>query len=457
VSQSIYNPRATIRRCENDRVQEKQLGGGLLRDLYIPDLARFESTATRPTVLVSKRLYWLLGVAAVASIAAAVYVLTSSSTRVETDSIQRRTVVEVYVATGRIEAPRTSALSVDIAGIVQRIAVEEGMHVAQGSRLVELRPHSAELAVATAQAHVEIRRSELQEVKRGPTHAEIRGAESEVDRFAAQLAQARREREDTEALFEQEIVSERELSQARTAAREARARLNTAKARLERLRERPLPEALRAARARLQQATVDLERARDDLAETTLHAPFDGLVLAVETAKGERVTPSRPVVRLADMTSAEIYAEVDEDYFGRLESGQPATLIFPSMPERTFSATVRRVGPEMATDRGVVGVHLDPDALPDNAFPGLTVDANIEIARIDAALAAPTDAVIRDPTGTYVMIVEDGEAVRQAVDIRARGENWMAVEGIEAGTRVVRNAARVEVGQAVAPGGGDTS
>jgi hypothetical protein len=55
VSQSIYNRRATIRRRENDRGQEKQLGGGLLRDLYIPCLARFESTATRPTVLVSKR------------------------------------------------------------------------------------------------------------------------------------------------------------------------------------------------------------------------------------------------------------------------------------------------------------------------------------------------------------------------------------------------------------------
>lgn len=38
VSQSIYNRRAAVRRRENDRVQEKQLGGGLLRDLYIPRL-----------------------------------------------------------------------------------------------------------------------------------------------------------------------------------------------------------------------------------------------------------------------------------------------------------------------------------------------------------------------------------------------------------------------------------
>jgi multidrug resistance efflux pump len=40
-----------------------------------------------------------------------------------------------------------------------------------------------------------------------------------------QLAQAQRERKDTEALYEQEVVSKRELDQARTAAKEARARL----------------------------------------------------------------------------------------------------------------------------------------------------------------------------------------------------------------------------------------
>lgn len=169
------------------------------------------------------------------------------------------------------------------------------------------------------------------------------------------------------------------------------------------------------------------------------------------------MTPNQTVARMADMTSAEIYAEVDEDYFGRLDPGQPATLLFPSMPEKTFSATVRRIGPEIATDRGVVGVHLAPDSLPDNTFPGLTVDANIEVSRLEQARAAPTDTVIRDPMGTYVLTVEDGETVRQAVDVRARGEDWMALEGIEAGTRVLRNAARVDIGQAVAPAGGDGS
>ena len=405
----------------------------------------------------SNRLYWFLGTFAVAAAGLAAYWLTASPTEVETARVQTREVVEVYVATGRVEAPRTSDLGVEVTGTVQQILVEEKDTVEQGAPLIHLRPRNAELAAERAEAHVATLQSELQEIRRGPTDAELQAAASEVDRLAAQRAQAERELKDMEALFEQEIVSEWEFEQARTAAEEARARLENAEAQLDRLRERPLPEQVQAASSRLAQARVDLEQARNDLAETTLRAPFDGLVLAIETNEGERVSLRQTLVRIADMKSVEVYAEVDEDYFGRLAPGQPATLIFPSMPEVTFSATVRRVGPEIAPDRGVIGVHLAPDALPDDAFPGLTVDANIEVARLAEALAVPTDAVARDPGGTYVVTVENGMAVRQAVSVRARGETWMALEGIEAGTPVVRNAARVDIGQAVALAGGATS
>ena len=406
----------------------------------------------------SSRFQWILGIVAVAAAAGlAGYWLTASPTEVETARVQTREVVEVYVATGRVEAPRTSDLGVEVTGTVQQILVEEKDTVEQGAPLIKLRPRNAELAAERAEAHVATLQSELQEIRRGPTDAELQAAASEVDRLAAQRAQAERELKDMEALFEQEIVSEWEFEQARTAAEEARARLENAEAQLDRLRERPLPEQVQAASSRLAQARVDLEQARNDLAETTLRAPFDGLVLVIETNEGERVSLRQTLVRIADMKSVEVYAEVDEDYFGRLAPGQPATLIFPSMPEVTFSATVRRVGPEIAPDRGVIGVHLAPEALPDNAFPGLTVDANIEVARLAEALAVPTDAVARDPGGTYVVTVEDGTAVRQAVSVRARGDTWMALEGIEAGTPVVRNAARVDIGQAVALAGGATS
>ena len=397
----------------------------------------------------NKRLFWVLGGVGLIVLGAALYWMTSSPPEVETTRVRQREVVEVYVATGRIEARRTSDVGAEVGGTVESVAVEEGDEVEQGDELVELRPRDTQLAVDQVRARVETLRNELEEIRRGPTEAELQSARAEVEQIEAKVAQAERELQRTTSLYEQEAATEQELERARTALEEARAQLAQSRARLQRLEERPLPEQVQAARARLAQAKADLERAREDVTRTTVRAPFGGLVLSVEAAEGERLTPDVTVARLADMSTAEIYAEVDEDYFGRIEKGQSATLIFPSMPEKTFEATVRQVGPEISTDRGVVGIHLDPKNLPDNAFPGLTVDANIEVDRLEESLAVPADAVARDERGAYVLEIVDGEAVRTAVDIRARGEAWIAIEGVERGTRVVRRAARLAPGSEV--------
>ncbi len=388
---------------------------------------------------------------ALVGLAAVLYWSTSTSRRVETVEVTNRDIREIYVATGRLEAPRTSDLAVDVAGVIEHIAVDAGVEVERGEALIELRPRDAELAVKQAKARVKMRRNELEKLRRGATDAELNAAKSRVDQFASKLAQAQRELTRTQDLNERQLATDQELEQARTAVEQARAQVDNAQANFEQLRETPLRQDLQAARARLEEAKVDLERAQDDIAETTIRAPFDGLVLEIDADAGERVTPNQSVIRIADMSSAEIYAEVDEDYFGRLEDGQPVTLIFPSMPKKTFSATLHRVGPEMATDRGVVGVHITPQRLPDNVFPGLTVDANIEVARLKNTPAAPADAVIRDPAGTYVLTIEGGTATRRPVDIRARGDRWMALSGIEPGTRIIDDAARTEVGDSVTP------
>ena len=405
--------------------------------------------------VVTRRIYWLLGIAALVAAGGVFYWRSTTAQPVETVRVQPREVVEIYVATGRIEARRTSEVGVEIGGLVERVAAQEGDEVERGDLLVEIRPRDAELVVERAEATVETLANELAEIRRGPTDAELRGARAEVARVESSLAQAERDLDRARKLYERGAATEQELERAQTALQERRAELENARAGLERLRERPLPEEVKAARARLAEAKVDLEQAREDVAKTSIRAPFSGLVLAVSADEGERLETNQTVARLADMSTAEIYAEVDEDYFGRIEPGQRATLIFPSMPGESFDAEVRQVGPEISTDRGVVGVHLDPKSLPDDAFPGLTVDVNIEVARLADALALPAESVLADAAGSYVVAVVDGRAVRREVDVRARGEEWVALAGLEAGDEVVRRAAKVELGDALRPVAGD--
>lgn len=407
--------------------------------------------------IAKSKIAWIVA-ALVLGGAAATYLLMSYHETVETTEVDRREVIELYVATGKLDARHTSDIGPEVGGIVDTLAVSAGDRVARGDVLAELRPRDAKIAIDKATAQVRTLENEFRQVKSGPTAAEVDAAAARVDGAESRLQQAERELERAERLNAQGLMTDAEFEQKRTAVEQADSQLASARAELERLRELPRPEKVGVARARLQQARIERTQAENNLEKTTLRAPFDGLILAVEADPGERAGPGQTVVRVADMDTTEVYAEIDEDYFGRLETGQSATLIFPSMPEQTFSATLRQIGPEIDSDRGIIGVHLDPESLPEKAFPGLTVDVNIEVARLQDATAVPQEAVVQDNGRAYVLQIDEGKAVRVPVTIRARGEAWTAIgpaDGatLEPGTRLVRQAAKIEPGADVAIAG----
>ncbi|MGM0555305.1 MAG: efflux RND transporter periplasmic adaptor subunit [Myxococcota bacterium] len=409
--------------------------------------------------IAKSKLAWIVAALVLAG-AGVTYLLVSSDETVETVNIDRREIVELYVATGKLEARHTSDIGPEVGGIVDTLEVTAGDRVQHGQVLAELRPRDAKIAIDKAAARVQTLEDELRQARSGPTDAEIDAAKARVSGAKSQLEQAEREVDRAERLHSQGLVTDAELDQKRTAVEQAESNLASARAEIERLRELPHPEGVRVARSRLEQARLDLEEARTNLDKTTLRAPFAGLVLDVDADPGERAGPGQTVVRVADMDTTEVYAEIDEDYFGRLQKGQSATLIFPSMPDETFSATLRQIGPEIDSARGIIGVHLDPADLPDKAFPGLTVDVNIEVARLPDATAVPQEAVLDDGEQTYVLTVEDGVATRTPVTIEARGESWTAIradqQALSPNTPIILRAAKIEPGTHVEVTRGDS-
>jgi multidrug efflux pump subunit AcrA (membrane-fusion protein) len=62
------------------------------------------------------------------------------------------------------------------------------------------------------------------------------------------------------------------------------------------------------------QASAALERARLDLGDATLHAPFDGPVLAVGASPGNFTTLGQTLVEIADADGLEVRAPVPDSY-----------------------------------------------------------------------------------------------------------------------------------------------
>jgi RND family efflux transporter MFP subunit len=90
--------------------------------------------------------------------------------------------------------------------------------------------------------------------------------------------------------------------------------------------------ALRAQReAEIQQIKEDLMRAREDLADTTLRAPFSGRITHIHVSEGAVIEAGTPVVTLSLMDPIQVQVEVSADDDRRIQTGDRAVL-YPKDP-----------------------------------------------------------------------------------------------------------------------------
>lgn len=398
----------------------------------------------------NNRIKIFVVVALVALVGAGLWWSSQRGQKVETIAVENREVVEVYVATGRLNAGTVSDVGSELSGRIAAVHVAQGDRPRAGQALVDLQPMDAQLSVQQAKARLAIAERELSRTRSGATRAQLDEARATLASAEATLNQARSELARATAMAKDGVQTPAAVERATTDVRRAESQVAGARARLEELEGQPRSEDIRVAQARVDEALANVEQTDAALGKTTITAPYDGLVIRVDAAEGENVSPGQTLVTIAQTDAMEIFAEVDEDYFLRMAPGQPATLVFPSIADRKFEAKVMRVGPEVDPERGVVGVHLKPTTLPDHVVPGLTVDVAIELKRLPNARAVPRSAVVFEDGKPFVVVVEDGIARRKPVTVAAEGDEDLAIEGLEDGAQaVVRDASAVVDGDVV--------
>jgi len=218
-------------------------------------------------------------------------------------------------ASGYVTPRRRSTVAAKITGRVTAVFAEEGIRVKAGQVLATLDNADARTRLESARAD------------RDATAASI--ADLEVN-----LANAERELRRARELQASGVQSVQALDQARTTADSLRARIALAR------------EQVRAADARINVAQQDLEN-------TTVRAPFDGLVVSKDAQVGEMVSPISAgggftrtgIATIVDMQSLEIEVDVNESYIARVKPGQKVVATLDAYPNWQIPAKVRTIIP----------------------------------------------------------------------------------------------------------------
>ena len=182
--------------------------------------------------------------------------------------------------------------------------------------------------------------------------------------------------------------------------------------------------------------TLRYQRAR--FSDTTVTAPFDGLIVRRDRDPGSVVVPGSSVLVLVSTDELWVSAWVDETEMDRLRPGQSARVVFRSEPGKSYSGEVARLGREADRETREFLVDVWVRELPGNWAVGQRAEAYIEVARKADVTLLPARLVRRQNGKAGVFMVEGGKAKWQGVGLGLSGrEDVEVVEGLSDGDAIV--------------------
>lgn len=219
-----------------------------------------------------------------------------------------------FTAQGRIEAAGgTMAIGSAASGTIKDVLVRPGERVKAGQVLVELNCQPLEAEVEARSAQSNAAQAVFDRVRNGPRTDEIKVAEAAVGYSNARAEEARKTYERTQQLHEGVTVTTARILETQRDSRIAAAQLAEARAKLDLLRAGSREEDVREAQAKRNSATADLENARARLAQCSIRAPSDGIIVDVLANPGEFLSLAVPttLIRLVADHALSVRAEIE--------------------------------------------------------------------------------------------------------------------------------------------------
>jgi RND family efflux transporter MFP subunit len=212
---------------------------------------------------------------------------------------------------GRVEAAKAADLAFQVPGLVVRLPVKEGQRVGRGQMISQIRPAEYQARREAAQGQVDQGLAVLKGLQQGERSEEQLRREAQLRAADAKLANTRTEFDRYARLLPTGAVSTAEYELAQTSYRVAE---EDRKAALQLVEKGTAArqEEIEAQQGQVRSLEGRLEEAKVQLDDTTLRAPYNGIIARRLIDEGEAVTVSKPVVRFQNTEEIDIVVDVPE-------------------------------------------------------------------------------------------------------------------------------------------------
>jgi len=324
--------------------------------------------------------------------------------------VQPATLNPVLLAYGRMEAGQTATLRTRASGTVARVLRSEGDWVEAGELLVQLDALDAELALAAARSA----RAQAQAAL-SSAESDYRLAQQLVEHQETQDAIARSRLERFEHLHARRMISDADLDEMRHRAAEQAMVLARHLASVE-----DFPNQIALRRAALDEAEARVRLAQQDLAHTTLQAPFSGRVLSSEVAAGDRLPAGAQLMQVADYQQLQLRVSLPATLAETLRpslSAQERIRAHAEMGGRQVAFELQRLAADVKPGQSGVDAFFSAEPDPDLLI-GSLANLQIQLPPQPQVIAVPVHALYE---GDQIYLIEENRL--RAVAVQRVGDH----------------------------------
>lgn len=273
-------------------------------------------------------------------------------TKYKTEQLKKMNIINKVIATGRVIPLEEVQIKPQIAGIVDKVLVEEGQVVKSGDLLATVRvvPNVQSLNSA---------------------NNEIKNAQLAYDNTKIKFNRSKK-------LYEKGVIARQEFENSELSFNNAKQRLNNA----------------RSNRDLVKKGTT---AGLGNLANTNIRATANGMVVEVPVKKGYQVIQANSfnagttIATIADMKKMIFEGKVDEAEVGKLKLGMPLDITIGAIENQKFIAKLNFIAPKGKEDNGAIQFTVKGDLdlinVKQMVRAGYSANASIIIEKKDSILA----------------------------------------------------------------------
>lgn len=346
---------------------------------------------------------------------------------------------------GRVEAAKQVELTFQVPGLLVDLPVREGQKVNEGDLIAQLRRDEFEARLGALRGQLDRARADLQALQAGARPEERLRLEAQLRSADATLSNARVDLDRATRLLRSQTISRLEFDRTQTSYRVAAENREAARQTLDQsLTGRE--EDILAKESEISGLEAQVVEAGIQLADTTLRAPYEGVIAQRFVEQGQSVRVQQPVVKFQDVEEIEIAVDVPEAIMASVVRAADITGLsaeFSAAPGRRFPVHVKEIAQraDPVTQTFTVRVAMKaPEGV--NILPGMTATVSMTYRRakiLGERIFVPVAAVFKESSGEQVawIVGSEGTVLRRAVRTgEIAGGEIEIVEGLQPGDRI---------------------